>query len=177
MVLFLDRTHLGRRSAGPYGVRIHGRRPLPAPRAEGRDLRPDRKRPDRSRAVCDRQFGQGRSHARRSADAQGRLCAVDVPRRRRRFVVPRHGREGHRGAEPLGVASRKRLRSGLLLGQQAQQGGDLRRPSGQRRSPSTDRVITSAGTATTSKRPTRTTRCPSPAATSGGGTPTATRRC
>ena len=38
----------------PYGVRIHGRRPLPAPRAEGRDLRPDRKRPDRSRAVCDR---------------------------------------------------------------------------------------------------------------------------
>ena len=71
MVLFLDRTHLGRRSAGPYGVRIHGRRPLPAPRAESRDFRPDRKRPDRSRAVRDRQFGQGRSHARRGADAQG----------------------------------------------------------------------------------------------------------
>ena len=69
VLLLPDRTHLGRRSAGPYGVRIHGRRPLPAPRAEGRDLRPDRKRPDRSRAVCDRQFGQGRSHARRGCTA------------------------------------------------------------------------------------------------------------
>ncbi|MFQ7386568.1 MAG: RagB/SusD family nutrient uptake outer membrane protein [Alistipes sp.] len=83
---------------GDAPLALTGTNPRPATspaRARRRDLRPDRKRPDRSRAVRDRQFGQGRSHARRGADAQGRLCAVDVPRRRRRFVVPHYGRGGH----------------------------------------------------------------------------------